>query len=334
MAITLADFNKIWASSSPLTPYSFTENNYKQGWNFVGSTPPARQMWDFLQKNNDKKMQYLANNYLPLSGGTMTGSATIGFAYQWGSIYSAYTNDAGSLTFLGGSGDNKGARIRLSGMNRTGYEGFFEILAHNGTTGKSFIGKPDGTLTWGGNAIALSKDVLPLSGGTMTGNIEYKTSNNLLFNIHSEETYVNIGWIYTGNHGSLISLRNTNHTNNPGGFEIFARNSSNEKTLIGKPDGTLTWNGKSIPQRSYGVNLGANTTHTFDIAENGAVIFAKRGNNASCHMVTVWDATSTQFFVSGTDPITVSVSVGAKTATITNVSASSVAVKIINGGAL
>ena len=77
MAITLADFNKIWASTSPLTPYAFSENNYKEGWNFIGATPPSRQMWDFLQKNNDEKMQYLANNYLPLSGGTMTGILTL-----------------------------------------------------------------------------------------------------------------------------------------------------------------------------------------------------------------------------------------------------------------
>lgn len=66
MAITLADFNKIWASTSPLTPYSFTESNYKQGWNFIGSTPPARQMWDFLQKNNDEKMKFIVDNFAPL----------------------------------------------------------------------------------------------------------------------------------------------------------------------------------------------------------------------------------------------------------------------------
>jgi microcystin-dependent protein len=30
-------------------------------------------MWDFIQKQNDEKMQYLFNNYLPLSGGTLTG---------------------------------------------------------------------------------------------------------------------------------------------------------------------------------------------------------------------------------------------------------------------
>lgn len=76
MAVTKDDFEKIWASSSPLTPYSFSDSQYKEGWNFIGGTPPSRQMWDFLQKQNDEKSQYLLNNfdnYLPLSGGTLTG---------------------------------------------------------------------------------------------------------------------------------------------------------------------------------------------------------------------------------------------------------------------
>lgn len=77
MAITKDDFEKVWASTSPLTPYAFSDAQYKEGWNFIGSTPPSRQMWDFLQKNNDEKMQYLANNYLPLSGGTVTGGLTV-----------------------------------------------------------------------------------------------------------------------------------------------------------------------------------------------------------------------------------------------------------------
>lgn len=62
MAITTDDFNKIWASTSPLTPYEFSEANYKQGWNFVGATPPSRQMWDYLQKQNDEKAQWLYLN--------------------------------------------------------------------------------------------------------------------------------------------------------------------------------------------------------------------------------------------------------------------------------
>ena len=80
MTVTKDDFEKIWASTSPLTPYSFSESQYKEGWNFIGGTPPSRQMWDFLQKQNDEKMQYLLNNfddYLPLSGGTLTGDVDI-----------------------------------------------------------------------------------------------------------------------------------------------------------------------------------------------------------------------------------------------------------------
>lgn len=65
MAFTTDDFDKIWASTSPLTPYSFSESNYKEGWNFIGSTPPARQMWDYLQKLTDEKIQYIYNNMIP-----------------------------------------------------------------------------------------------------------------------------------------------------------------------------------------------------------------------------------------------------------------------------
>lgn len=59
MAITTDDFNKIWASTSPLTPYEFSESNYKEGWNFIGSTPPSRQMWDKFMQNADEKAKFL-----------------------------------------------------------------------------------------------------------------------------------------------------------------------------------------------------------------------------------------------------------------------------------
>lgn len=59
MAFSTDDFGKVWASTSPLTPYEFTESNYKEGWNFIGGTPPARQMWDSIQKSNDEKAGWL-----------------------------------------------------------------------------------------------------------------------------------------------------------------------------------------------------------------------------------------------------------------------------------
>ena len=62
MAFTIDDFGKVWASTSPLTPYEFSESNYKEGWNFIGGNPPARQMWDSIQKKNDEKAQWLYLN--------------------------------------------------------------------------------------------------------------------------------------------------------------------------------------------------------------------------------------------------------------------------------
>lgn len=59
MAFSTDDFSKVWASTSPLTPYEFGESNYKEGWNFIGGTPPSRQMWDSIQKSNDEKAGWL-----------------------------------------------------------------------------------------------------------------------------------------------------------------------------------------------------------------------------------------------------------------------------------
>lgn len=61
--VTWDDFDRIWARTSPLTPYEFSDPNYSQGWNFVGSTPPARQMWDSIQKKNDEKFKFLRDNF-------------------------------------------------------------------------------------------------------------------------------------------------------------------------------------------------------------------------------------------------------------------------------
>ena len=146
MVFTLEDFDKIWASTSPLTPYEFSDSNYQQGWNFIGATPPARQMWDFLQKQNDEKMQWLYNNKLSLSGGTMTGAieSTSNPAVK------STTNNR-SITIAGGMDTSvaSGAKLILSGGERNDYTGEFILQAGTGTTYKQLVGDPNGTLTWG-----------------------------------------------------------------------------------------------------------------------------------------------------------------------------------------
>lgn len=151
MAITTDDFNKIWASTSPLTPYSFSASQYKEGWNFIGSTPPSRQMWDFLQKNNDEKMQYLLNNfdnYLPLSGGTMSGAITTSAV-----DFIKKTSNTSHVTILGGTEFSNSASLMVAGGSQSYATGCFELKAQDGSNSSALTGKPDGTLTWNNKEI-------------------------------------------------------------------------------------------------------------------------------------------------------------------------------------
>lgn len=153
MAITLNDFNKIWASTSPLTPYSFSDNNYKQGWNFVGGTPPARQMWDSYMKRSDEKQQYIVNNFLPLAGGTMTGRLTIGSESPGRGVLGSNVNSFRIAAENWGSSES-GAYLHLYGVNATIYTGDFQLCARTSANGvKVLQGKADGTLTWNGKNI-------------------------------------------------------------------------------------------------------------------------------------------------------------------------------------
>ena len=56
------DFSKIWGKNSPLAPYTFTDDHYLTGWNFVGSTPPARTMFDAWMRSADEKLLWLYEN--------------------------------------------------------------------------------------------------------------------------------------------------------------------------------------------------------------------------------------------------------------------------------
>lgn len=125
MAITLADFTKIWASTSPLTPYSFSESNYKEGWNFIGGTPPARQMWDSIQKQNDEKMKYIVDNFLSLSGGTITGNLAIS------GIVTASVGlpPVGSVTAFAGTTTPQGWLLcDGSAVSRTDYADLYAVI--------------------------------------------------------------------------------------------------------------------------------------------------------------------------------------------------------------
>lgn len=152
MAITLADFTKIWASTSPLTPYSFSESNYKEGWNFIGGTPPSRQMWDSIQNQNDEKLKYIVDNFLPLSGGTMTGAIeSTGEAIK-------NIDDTSHVRILGGT-DSTSSYIGIWAKDNSATPGVIQLRTSDGTNNKSLLAYPNGDLTWNGKNLDYCADL-------------------------------------------------------------------------------------------------------------------------------------------------------------------------------
>ena len=57
------DFFKIFGETAT-SKASFTDENYLNGWGYLGSTPPPYQLFDYLQSINDKKSKYLYDKML------------------------------------------------------------------------------------------------------------------------------------------------------------------------------------------------------------------------------------------------------------------------------
>ena len=86
------DFSKIWASASPLPEFTFTDAEYTEGWNFVGSAPPTKNQFDAWFKMVDEKLNWLYNQM----------QETASKLYPVGSVYISF-NSADPSTLFGGT---------------------------------------------------------------------------------------------------------------------------------------------------------------------------------------------------------------------------------------
>jgi hypothetical protein len=208
-------------------------------------------MWDFLQKNNDEKMQYLADNYLPLTGGTMSGDIRFNANL---SIGSSVNN--GTFTVQGGSAWDKGSYLELHGKDEPNLSGCFYISAKNDNNTTALLGYPSGTLTWGGQNILTASNynsyALPLSGGTMTGSI---TASSNYFNITHTQNVIDGRISISGGNGEnysggVLYLYGSASPVHAGNFLFSAEANNVYSALEGQPDGTLTWGGQPIQTSS------------------------------------------------------------------------------------
>lgn len=84
----MPDFSKIWASASPLPAYSFTDEEYTEGWDFVGSAPPTKNQFDAWFRYTDERLKWLYDKL-------MTS------LYPVGSVYISFNSTDPSSLFGG-----------------------------------------------------------------------------------------------------------------------------------------------------------------------------------------------------------------------------------------
>ena len=95
-----------------------------------------------------------------------------------------------------------------------------------------------------GEFINMLESYLPLSGGTMAGNVFWNKETG--FGIRYSGNSGTFGWGYGECTGSGIAFRGVDYHDHPGSFYLFARDATNTAGLNGHVDGTLLWNGQSV----------------------------------------------------------------------------------------
>ena len=83
------DFNKIWGSNSPLPEFTFSDNQYLMGWDFVGSANPTKQQFDAWFRLVDQKLKYLMDKQ----------SELLEKAYPVGHVYISFVNTSPATLF-------------------------------------------------------------------------------------------------------------------------------------------------------------------------------------------------------------------------------------------
>lgn len=87
-------------------------------------------------------------NYLPLTGGTITGDLVLAIGYVVKN-----TSNTGWTRIYGGTELANGGRIQFAGKDCSGYEGQVWIVPNNGTNAPALKLFPNGDATWNGKDV-------------------------------------------------------------------------------------------------------------------------------------------------------------------------------------
>ena len=212
----------------------------------------------------DEDGNRLKTSYLKLSGGTMTGALNARLNLK---MQDSQENVIGGLIVPDSSASNQFMRMYGGSAHDAGgaqltlkQEGdgrfFLTAKSTDGSQTYDLRGDNNGSLYWRGYELAWKKDYLPISGGTATGTTTFNARTKFKSSIDLFEGDTEHGRIYvisnvlriTGgtntSDGSYIDLSYTGGGTQQ--FRVIANDGTTQKLLVGKPDGTLTWDGKNI----------------------------------------------------------------------------------------
>ena len=129
-------------------------------------------------------------------------------------------------------------------------------------------GTVTGNLTVSGTLTGTASGNLPLSGGTMTGTIDTSYSQALRKTDNNNYIQINSGIATADGSNLVMCAKGYSGGLGAGAFQLTARDSNEYKILHGKPDGTLTWNGKSV--QTSDTILFEQYTVSYTLAGNGS----------------------------------------------------------------
>lgn len=189
-------------------------------------------------------------SYLPLAGGTMTGS----IKRNGGAIQNP--TSGGHIELIGDSNgaNQKGGALFLFDKANSTYPGWFILRAGAENTSSDLQGTAPGKLTWMGHDVLRSYFA--------------KANDTEAIHLFSGPDYLK---------GGYLKLSGKAYTDNPGGFRIGASNGTTAHELRGTPDGELLWDGKLI------LNDMAHSTSANGYVKltNGLIIQWGRGNSVN-----------------------------------------------------
>lgn len=157
------------------------------------------------------------------------------FGYNLYTAFICSYNNTSQVAIYGGTSYQNGAEITVFGKDHPNNSGCVYLVARDGTNTKTFIAKPNGTLTWGSKNVAMQEDVIPRSGGAvLTGTKLARVANDKDLDICGGTGYTQ---------GSYISVRGKSSPSGGGTAVIGLNDGTQSKSMGFYPSGTWTWNG-------------------------------------------------------------------------------------------